>query len=265
MGANLARGCVKDGRIVCPLHGWEYAPDGRCERIPSSNEIPAFAMQKSFPVEERCGLVFFFNAKHARFPLPFFNGIEPETMTAAKPINLLEDAPWYLIGANGFDKQHFEKTHDRPLLAEPMVDQPHPFAMRNHLELAIGGTSHTDRLTRTLAGKQSQMTITSWCGTLIFATARFRKTTTCGLVAVHPLPNHASRVQVIGFVPRSGNAFARAVIDPLHAAVRRHFISAFFQSDLGKLVGTRYNPNRMIPADKMLVDYLDWLHKIHRP
>lgn len=264
MGADLSRGCVKNGRIVCPLHAWEYGRDGRCEHIPASADIPEFARQKTYPVEERAGLVFFFNQPQARFPLPFFDGVDPDAMVPARPIDFTEAVPWYLIGGNGFDKQHFANTHDRHLVAEPVVDSPSPFAMRSQLDLAIGGSSHTDRLTRILAGKQSRMTVTSWCGSLIFANAKFRRTTTYGMIAVRPLPNDAVHARVVVFVPRSRNMLTRLLFDPLHAAVRRHFISEFFKSDLGRLAGIRFHRERMIAADKMLVDYLEWLHKVHR-
>jgi phenylpropionate dioxygenase-like ring-hydroxylating dioxygenase large terminal subunit len=263
MGADLARGCVKDGRLACPLHGWEYADDGRCGRIPASTDIPPFARQQSFPVEERGGHVFFFNRPTARFPLPFFDGLDAAVLRPAPPFDLCDDVPWYLIGGNGFDRQHFERTHDRPLLAEPVVDAPHPFARRIQLDLGIGGTSYVDRITRLFAGRQSRMTVTSWCGSLVFATAQFRHTTTCGLVAVQPLEHGGVRCRVIVWVRHSANPLARWLVDPLHAMIRRHFIKVFFRSDLGRLTGTRYDPDRMIAADKTLVDYLAWLQNIH--
>lgn len=264
MGADLSRGCVKNGRIVCPLHAWEYGRDGRCEHIPASADIPEFARQQTYPVEERAGFVFFFNRPQTRFPLPFFEGVDPDAMVPAKPFDLWEKTPWYFVGGNAFDKQHFENTHDRQLVGEPLVDSPHPFAMRSQLDLAIGGTSHTDRLTRLIAGTQSRMTVTSWCGTLVFATARFRNTTTYGMVSIRPLDNLGTHARVVVFVPRSKTLLGRVVIDPLHALVRRHFINEFFKSDLGRLAGIRFHRERMIAADKMLVDYLEWLHKVHR-
>ncbi|MEO6788310.1 MAG: hypothetical protein ABI318_19480 [Chthoniobacteraceae bacterium] len=108
------------------------------------------------------------------------------------------------------------------------------------------------------------MTVTSWCGTMIFASAKFRRVTTYGLVAVRPLQNLATHARVIVWVRRSGNPLARWLVDPLNAMFRRQFIKAFFNSDLGPLSGTRYHPDRMIAADKMLVDYLAWLQCIHR-
>ncbi len=264
MGADLSRGCVKNGRIVCPLHAWEYGRDGRCEHIPASADIPEFARQRIYPVEERAGLVFFFNQPEARFPLPFFEGVDPEAMVPARPIDFTETVPWYLIGGNGFDKQHLAATHDRNLIAEPVVDSPHPFAMRCRLDLSIAGNSYTDHLTRMFAGKHSQMTLTSWCGSLLFGVAKFRRATTYGMISVRPLPNHAIHARIVVFVPRSSNSMARTILDPINAAVRRHFIAAFFQSDIGKITGIRYHHERMITADKMLVDYLEWLHTMHR-
>jgi phenylpropionate dioxygenase-like ring-hydroxylating dioxygenase large terminal subunit len=264
MGANLARGCVKDGRILCPLHGWEYGRDGRCDRIPSAGEIPSFARQQSFPVQEQAGLVFFFNRAEARFPLPFFNDVSPDELRPAEAFDLLDDVPWYLLAGNGFDRQHFESTHSRQIIGEPEVDAPHEFARRSRLNLSVLGDSWADRLTRMLAGSRSQMTVTSWCGSLIFATAKFRRTTTYGMVAVRPLANLETHAKVVVFVQRSKGSLGRAILDPPHARVRRKFIKAFFDDDVGRLSGTRFCRERMIDADKMLVEYLDWLHNIHR-
>jgi phenylpropionate dioxygenase-like ring-hydroxylating dioxygenase large terminal subunit len=158
MGADLSLGCVKSGRLVCPLHGWEYGREGICERIPSSPEIPPFARQPSFPVEERGGHVFFFNRPQARFPLPFFAGLREADLLAAQPFEFTVDAPWYLVGANGFDVQHFRCAHDRTLVDEPVVDSPHPFAWRMRAKFAVTGTSFRDRLTRWFSGSANQGT-----------------------------------------------------------------------------------------------------------
>ena len=34
-GSRLSFGWVKDGRIVCPYHGWQYGPDGACAAMPA--------------------------------------------------------------------------------------------------------------------------------------------------------------------------------------------------------------------------------------
>jgi len=59
-GAALSLGWVNGDRLVCGYHGWNYADDGRCTRIPSlppDREIPAKARAKAYRVQERYGLV----------------------------------------------------------------------------------------------------------------------------------------------------------------------------------------------------------------
>jgi hypothetical protein len=144
------------------------------------------------------------------------------------------------------------------------VDEPHRFARRSRVDLAVGGHTLADRITRAVAGPRSEMTVTSWCGSLIFVTSRFRRAQTHGLMTVRPLKNSGTHARVIVWVRRSRNALLGKIWNPLNAAVRRQFVRAFLQADLGPLSGTRYHPGRLVPSDKMLSDYLVWLHEVHR-
>jgi phenylpropionate dioxygenase-like ring-hydroxylating dioxygenase large terminal subunit len=60
-GSRLSLGeRTADGNVRCPYHGWEYAPDGRCVRIPSlpaSAPIPAKACATTFAAGEAYGAV----------------------------------------------------------------------------------------------------------------------------------------------------------------------------------------------------------------
>ena len=59
-GAALSLGWVNGDQLVCGYHGWNYAADGRCTRIPSlppDREIPAKARANAYRVQERYGLV----------------------------------------------------------------------------------------------------------------------------------------------------------------------------------------------------------------
>lgn len=61
---SLADGWTKNGRVVCPYHGWEFNGSGQCERIPSLGPgqapVPARVRVDAYPVEERYGIVFVF-------------------------------------------------------------------------------------------------------------------------------------------------------------------------------------------------------------
>ncbi len=264
MGADLARGCVVGEHLACPLHGWEYSTDGRCARIPVTTDIPALARQKSYPVEERSGHVFFFNQVEARFPLPFFEDTAPAGLLAAPRFEFTVDAPWYLVSANGFDLQHFRVAHDRTLCSEPVMDSPHPFARRLRARFKVTGDSWFDRLTRTFSGDEVAMEVTNWCGNFVLVTARFPRTTTCGLVSFVPLPSGRTLVRDLVWISRRGSVLGRMLLDPADARIRRHFIREFVRSDVDRSAGLRYERARMIEADRVLVEYVDWLCPIHR-
>jgi phenylpropionate dioxygenase-like ring-hydroxylating dioxygenase large terminal subunit len=259
MGAHLSRGHVHGERLVCPLHGWEYGTSGICERIPAGDQIPAFARQQSFPVQELGGHVFFFSRSEARFPLPFFEGVSPCDLLPARPFELLADVAWYFVGANGFDIQHFRMAHDRTLLEEPEVSSPSPFARRVVAQFAVSGDSPQDRLTRWIAGPRVRMEVTAWAGTVILVRATFARTTTYGMFNVLPINGEQTLGRVIVWIKRSKTALGRMFFDPMNAAIRRLFIHAFLRSDLPRIAGLRYQPGNLIAADQIMADYFKWL------
>ncbi len=59
-GAALSLGCVRDGKLVCPYHGWEYDASGACVNIPQlpdDRTIPAKARAFPYGCIERYGFV----------------------------------------------------------------------------------------------------------------------------------------------------------------------------------------------------------------
>ncbi|MGW2186131.1 Rieske (2Fe-2S) protein [Streptomyces sp. NPDC001719] len=48
MGADLSRcGKVREERLVCGFHAWEFGTDGVCRKLPGADRIPARAVQHS--------------------------------------------------------------------------------------------------------------------------------------------------------------------------------------------------------------------------
>lgn len=262
MGTDLARGCVVGENLACPLHGWEFSTDGQCQKIPIQKDIPAFARQTGYPVQEHNGHVFFFNQPEARFPLPFFEGVSPPQLVAARAFTLEADVPWYFVGANGFDVQHFLCAHDRLMIADPVIDSPHPYAQRITVRFGVTGHSLADRLTCLFAGPEVTMSITVWCGTMVLVTARFRRTTTYGMMTVRPLPQGRTMARVVVWVRRSPGVVARALFDPLNVLIRRRFIQIFLNSDIERMSGVRPNPHRLLGIDAAFARHLDWLKGI---
>jgi hypothetical protein len=205
------------------------------------------------------GHVMFYNAPVAPFAMPFYDGCSVEEFEPAEPFDIVIDAAWYMIGANGFDVQHFRVAHGRSLIGEPVVDAPAAFARRMVASYEVAGGNLRDRFTRAVAGPRVRMTVTSWAGTLILVTAEFRRTTTYGMVFVQPLGEHRTRVRTILWLPRRRGMVGRAVLAPIDRRVRRGFIRAFLADDAARSQGARYNPATLIDADREMAAYLDWL------
>lgn len=259
LGADLGQGRVVGEALQCPFHHWEYGPDGRCLHIPAGGDIPATARQISYPVVERHGFVFFFNAPQPLFPLPCFPDTPAEDLVAASPFSTILDCPWYLVGANHFDLQHFRAAHDRRLVGTPVVTCPTPFARAATGTFRIEGTTLRDRLTRWCAGPEVTLDLTDWCGNLMLTTATFARTRTYGMMINEPLADGRVLVRVIVFGRRSTNPLGRVLLDPLRLRLRRWFLRGFLRSDTALLNGLRYNPHGLIDADRELAAYLDWL------
>ena len=262
MGAYLRRGSVVNGKLLCPLHGWEYGGDGRCTHIPAAMSIPPFACQTVYPSAEMGGHVVFFRAPTASYAMPFFEGKSPDDLLAAKPFDIVGQTPWYMIGANAFDAQHFRNAHDRTLVGDPIVDCPSQFARRIVATYQVSGDSMHDSLTRRFGGPEVRMAVTVWSGSLILVTARFRRTTSYGMVFVQPVAPNRTFMRTIVWVQRGTGAMTRAMIDPLNAWIRRIFIRRFMNQDATRAHGAAYRPATMIDADSEMRQYFQWLAKV---
>ncbi|HEY3914059.1 MAG TPA: Rieske 2Fe-2S domain-containing protein, partial [Verrucomicrobiae bacterium] len=259
MSADLGCGTVIGESIQCPFHNWKYGPDGVCNHIPGANSIPAFARQASYPVEERHGYVFFFNGAKPLFPLPFFFDADPSDFSAGKVFSYISDCNWFTNAAHGFDTQHFDAVHDRKLTAPPQVDCPHPFARRNRYRAEVLGRTKLDKLLKISAGRNVEITITNWGGTFVVLTGDFDHAQSRFIIVTRPLDDDKTLCEGIVFAPRLKNAFFRASAQPLVLAIRRFFTYGYLKDEADRLLGTSYNPATVIPQDRDMIDFFNWV------
>ena len=141
LGADLGGGELIDGCVACPFHGWRFDAAGRCVLIPAQREIPPTARQATYAAVERGGLIWAFPAGRPAFDLPFFEGVSPDELRFAPPFAFDLTCPWWMVGTNGFDVQHFAGAHDRRLVGDVRVTTPDPFARRVEATFAVVGRS----------------------------------------------------------------------------------------------------------------------------
>jgi phenylpropionate dioxygenase-like ring-hydroxylating dioxygenase large terminal subunit len=254
-GADLAKGRVTGETLVCPYHSWSYRPGGGCERLPAHQESACDVRQGSYPAEVRQGLVYYFHGPKALFPLPFFDGEDPEKFVASKPLDILLECPWYMVGANSFDFQHLYSVHERRMLEPPLAECPTPWSRRARTRSAVGTSTWYDLVARRFSGPEAEMTATDWGGSLIFVRVRFDRTTTYGMVSLRPLGSNKTLVQVVAHLPRTRSA----LLDAARVRLRLLFIHLFLRSDATRLDGLRAGPMHLIQADREFLAYLQWL------
>lgn len=102
-GAALSLGCVRDGKLVCPYHAWEYDSSGACVRIPqlpAERAIPGKARAMTIACQEKYGFVWVcLDSEHAApmFDLPewddtaYRNVMWGPQVVQAKPPRIVEN------------------------------------------------------------------------------------------------------------------------------------------------------------------------------
>ncbi len=262
MGANLGGGCVIDGEVECPFHGWRFGESGHCQKIPAGEAIPQWAKQKTYPVAERYGHIFFFLGEEPDFEFPSYEGVAESELLPAPVFQFKPQCPWYMVAANGFDLQHFRLVHDRVLYGEPTIEQINPYARRITMQLGVEIENVKDRLVAHCFGTEMKFTVTCWGGTLLLVSAQFERTTTYGLVSLIPQGERSTLYRNIIMVRRSGETLLHRVFDAIDARVRRWFVREFVRADESLLKGTWLAIPRLIEADSEMRDYFYWVSSL---
>ena len=113
-GTALSLGWIQDDQLVCAYHGWSYASNGACVRIPSlpaGHSIPSKARATAvFQTQERYGLVWVCLAQ-PRAPIPEIPEVEdPDYHTFFHSAEIWETSAARMI-ENFIDTSHFPYVH----------------------------------------------------------------------------------------------------------------------------------------------------------
>jgi nitrite reductase/ring-hydroxylating ferredoxin subunit len=258
LGANLGNGKVVGECLQCPFHEWQYGPDGRCTRVPRWETVPDFARVLSYPVAERHGLLFYFNGRRPLFPLPFFLGEREDDYRAARPCGFTARCTWYMVTAHGFDLQHFETVHGRRLLGPLEVDSPAPYARRSRYRAEVLGEKFYDRFLRRTVGREVEITLTTWGGTLVVVTGDFGGAKSRFLIVTQPQEDGTTRCEIVVFTRRRSNRLVGGVVEPASLWLRRFLTHAYLIDESQSLGSPQYNPHSLTELDRQMIEFFHW-------
>lgn len=114
MGAHLAEGKVDGNGVRCFFHAWKFDASGRCVDVPCMDE-PANAELRSWPCEERYGLVWVWTGPEARQPLPYVPDLENEEPDVILGNRFVKMCHPNVVMINAIDAQHFDSVHHLPV------------------------------------------------------------------------------------------------------------------------------------------------------
>ena len=124
---RLSDGQLDGDRVVCGYHGFTFAPDGECVRVPSQTHVPFGARVRSFPVREDRPVVWIWMgdpARAARHEPPRLPWLHEENWTVFDG-RLHVDANYLALHDNSLDFTHLPYVH-KELSPEGYVSLPPP-------------------------------------------------------------------------------------------------------------------------------------------
>ncbi len=115
LGAHLGYGGRVEGETIrCPFHGWCFNDSGRCTNVPYTNEVPARAQIRSWPILEVNGLVLaYYHAerKPPSWQVPEFTQWDAENWTPFQRHSWKIRTHMQEMVENSVDTTHFVSLH----------------------------------------------------------------------------------------------------------------------------------------------------------
>jgi phenylpropionate dioxygenase-like ring-hydroxylating dioxygenase large terminal subunit len=251
MNADLALGCVIEGKLQCSLHHLQFDEKGNCKHGPK-------AKLNSYAVQVRHGFVFLFNDEVPTFDLPFFEGVNPDTLapSSMKPLSLHNE--WFIGAANAFDINHFEFVHLRHLLKTPLITHPDNHSFRIHLDYEIRGNTFSDKLMKIFYGKKASLNFTVYAGNFILAVTTVKDLVNYMMIVNAPVSKGNAEAKLMVFGKKSANPFK-----VLKRELQAHFSQKFFQDEADNSAEAFIDNKKLSPEDKVLAEYISWLLKYY--
>ena len=137
-GASLSMGKVASESVQCPYHGWEWAGDGSCTRIPSladQHQIPPLARIPSYPCRVHWGLVWT-TLEEPLTDVPDVPWFDPDEWTWGHGTPFELPVAFGLMIKNFRDVAHFAFVHQATLGPQPAEVEPLT-PERNGLEVTL--------------------------------------------------------------------------------------------------------------------------------
>lgn len=262
MGVDLSiGGKVKDGCIRCPLHGWNFNKEGECIEIPVDQTIPEHAKLTSYPVVERHGYVFLFNHTEVLYPLPFFEGEDPQDFLNSEVTDIHQEGTWYAPALNVFDIMHFAFSHGRFSTSPSDFDLSHPYCAKVKHHFYFVPKYFLEKVIKKLLGNRLEIDASIWGGNAIILKSDIGPFRSRMVGFCTPLIKDQSVTRMFVYRPKRSN-FLMNFFEKILIRIQANFIQKYFQNESDEFKGLMVREKYLHPEnDKILLSYLNWWKK----
>lgn len=111
MGAHLGEGTVDGDGIRCAFHGWKFESSGQCSDIPCNPGASPSRKLKSWPVEEKYGLIWVYAGEQPRVGIPVPPDLASFDHASTLGRRFVKECHPSVMMINAIDAQHFATVH----------------------------------------------------------------------------------------------------------------------------------------------------------
>lgn len=268
MGTHLASGPnsatsmspthMEGDSIRCPFHAWRFGPDGVCDHIPYSDApIPPRARVKSWPIQERYGVVFVWydsEEDDPEFELPEFAELSSSEWVLWDTLDHLCDLNHPIeIFDNMSDVAHLDHLHGTRVTAYENEYDGHLMIQRekalNHIEGTVFGAELT--------------TISGYVGPGI-AYGRFLELQAIQLICVTPIEDGSCRLWQASAVKAPSGAAADEARSYRDAVSGQTGSGLMRDAELWRVKRAALHPMQM-PGDGPFIQSRVWYSQFFNP
>jgi len=210
IGVDLINGQMKNGCIVCPLHGWQFGKNGECHLIPAlKNKMSAdkadYEKQKkqrklkSLPCKEAYGLIFVFLGETPTYDVPL-----PAKMRSVQyglSEQLLFSGEHHVLCLNTFDLQHYQAIHHRQLTRSAKIESISPHHLGITMNVKILPITLLDKFMAKLVKGSNTISIDCWGASILIM--KNSKTGYGAVFSILPVEEHQSDIFMVAIKEES--------------------------------------------------------------
>ena len=251
MGADLSNGRLVKGCIECPLHGWKFNSQGKCESLPAlktdNDHLLADKQLFSLTSQEFYGLIFVFYGDEPGFTIPLPPNMNEIIVGNSNKFSLSTE--FHAPCLNTFDIQHYRRIHHRQLVDTPHIDSVHPYHLGIKMQVEVVPINFLDKVMKWLIRGNATISIDCWGASILLMNNN--KTGYGAVIAMLPIERYKSSMYIIPVKSKSNhqNIISR-IKDRLSLAIASKMIHEFLRPDYLVLSG-------MKPIEGQLVEKLD--------